>query len=620
MPFAFSSCWIKNFEINKDIIYLYSGGYYRWSSRNPYEKIKITANKIIQDNNNDVLLWSSLSNIYADLVLSWNAFSWLLSKNLWWNSLYLKNITFPESVTWLINGTNNYWLIEYFSWTLTIPWHIKTIWYNTFNGNRYLKNVIFEEWVEEIWDNAFYMSNYIENIKFSKTIKSIWNKSFAFLNKAKELTIPWNIKKIWDSAFESAIILENLNLWEWIEEIGERAFWAINREIKWIYIPDSIKRIWFNAFCKDIYDSVNWKYIMDESRITWYITKDISQEWIDNETCMNFIRQYKIEFTWDSNLITIPERQILDLSWNVTEPEITNTKWYEFKWWYKIWETEAYNFKTEVNENLILEARLSKIKYNVNYTNIEWIENTIVEYKENIPLPTPKEREWYIFKWREWIPKNWIMPAHDIILTWIWEKFNSTPSAWGWSTITPNKQETKSIEKEHNSAETKKENETVTKKITLTNKTNQSVEENIKNYSNIKLTRWEVAVLTNILLGVFPQLVEWKQELDDVENACSNYVDEQKFTKDEKKAITRLCKLSIMWIHADNNKPLDEFMVNEWTKNDEFSKVINRSISTYNEKDFSTVKDALKKLENNDDDVVFWTLYDMFMSIKNVLN
>jgi len=52
--------------------------------------------------------------------------------------------------------------------------------------------------------------------------------------------------------------------------------------------------------------------------------------------------------------------------------------------------------------------------------------------------------------------------------------------------------------------------------------------------------------MTNILLDVFPQLVEGKQELNDVENACSNYADAQKFTKSEKKAITRLCKLSIM--------------------------------------------------------------------------
>ena len=124
--------------------------------------------------------------------------------------------------------------------------------------------------------------------------------------------------------------------------------------------------------------------------------------------------------------------------------------------------------------------------------------------------------------------------------------------------------------------------------------------------------------MTNILLDVFPQLAEWKQELDDVENACSNYADEQKFTKAEKKAITRLCKLSIMWIHADNNKPLNEFMVNEWTKNNEFSKVINRSISNYNEKDFSAVKEALKKLEDNEENVEFWTVYNVFMAIKEL--
>jgi hypothetical protein len=52
--------------------------------------------------------------------------------------------------------------------------------------------------------------------------------------------------------------------------------------------------------------------------------------------------------------------------------------------------------------------------------------------------------------------------------------------------------------------------------------------------------------MTNILLEVYPQLVEGNTELDDVTKACTSYADEQNFTKDEKKAITRLCKLSIM--------------------------------------------------------------------------
>jgi hypothetical protein len=51
--------------------------------------------------------------------------------------------------------------------------------------------------------------------------------------------------------------------------------------------------------------------------------------------------------------------------------------------------------------------------------------------------------------------------------------------------------------------------------------------------------------MTNILIDVYPQLTK-KRELSVVSEACENYVDEQNFTKDEKKAITRLCKLSIM--------------------------------------------------------------------------
>jgi hypothetical protein len=38
-------------------------------------------------------------------------------------------------------------------------------------------------------------------------------------------------------------------------------------------------------------------------------------------------------------------------------------------------------------------------------------------------------------------------------------------------------------------------------------------------------------------------------------------------------------------------------MVNKTTTNDEFAKVINRTIENYNEKDFSVVKEALRKLE-----------------------
>jgi hypothetical protein len=75
-----------------------------------------------------------------------------------------------------------------------------------------------------------------------------------------------------------------------------------------------------------------------------------------------------------------------------------------------------------------------------------------------------------------------------------------------------------------------------------------------------------------------------------------------------------------MWIHYDKNEPLDEFLVKQKATNWEFATVMDRVVSSYNEKDLTTVKDALKKLEWDDEWVVFGTVYNVFMSIKNIFN
>jgi hypothetical protein len=46
-------------------------------------------------------------------------------------------------------------------------------------------------------------------------------------------------------------------------------------------------------------------------------------------------------------------------------------------------------------------------------------------------------------------------------------------------------------------------------------------------------------------------------------------------------------------------------MIRQMAKENEFATVIDRSISTYNDRDLSIVKDALKKLETSEDDVQF---------------
>ena len=322
-----------------------------------------------------------------------------------------------------------------------------------------------------------------------------------------------------------------------------------------------------------------------------------------------------------------------------TNEKIKNPEfiWYDFIWWYETWASEPFNFWTTVTKDKTFYAKWNPHHYTIQF-DINWwtweINDINATYWKEIQLPTVT-REGHTFKWwksEDWIIYNNIIPEWTWVTTedWVtvtltaqWELIPAiTPSAWGGQSITPAKQETKITEQEHNSADTEeqKTTNTQTKNPTSNTVATEEIKQQVIKVQDKSLTRWEIAIMTNILLEVYPQLVEWKQELDDVTNACTNYADEQNFTKDEKKAITRLCKLSIMWIHNETNEPLEEFLVNNKSTNDEFSKVINRSIETYNEKDLTTIKDALKKLEWDEENVVFGTVYDVFMSIKNIFN
>ena len=321
-----------------------------------------------------------------------------------------------------------------------------------------------------------------------------------------------------------------------------------------------------------------------------------------------------------------------------SEIKVTSDKTVEFEWW-----LEVYLEKTE-------NAETEKLTWTIKFSAPVAVKIPISSDTEYVKVQVKHWEEDFGFKWltlnpvnecNSWEAVNDKYNWEDVLVTWSTQKYatiytcsastfvaytennkpvenitTSSAAAWGWRTIAT-KQETKITEQEHNSADT------VEPEVTQTS--NQSantsvIKGQVKKIEWRALTRWEVAIMTNILLEVYPQLVEWKQELDDVTNACSNYADEQNFTKDEKKAITRLCKLSIMWIHNDTNEPLEEFLVNNKTTNDEFSKVINRSVETYNEKDLTTIKDALKKLEWDEENVVFGTVYDMFMGIKNIFS
>ena len=328
-----------------------------------------------------------------------------------------------------------------------------------------------------------------------------------------------------------------------------------------------------------------------------------------------------------------------------SEIKVTSDKTVEYEWWLEVY--------LEKREDTWKEVKTGKVEWTIKFSAPVAVKIPISSDAEYVKVQVKHWDEDFGFKWLTLNPANECNNWEAINDKYNWEEVEvknnnsdkyatiytcsastfvaytentkpinntisvSSPAAWGGRIVTSTKNENNISEQEHNSADTEKaEAEETTTKTTDT----QTIKEQVNKIEWRSLTRWEVAVMTNILLDVYPQLTEWRTELSEVSEVCETYTDEQNFTKDEKKAITRLCKLSIMWIHADNNKPLEEFLVNDKSTNDEFSKVINRSLKTYTEKDFSVVKDALKKLEWDEGNVVFGTVYDVFMGIKNIFN
>ena len=368
----------------------------------------------------------------------------------------------------------------------------------------------------------------------------------------------------------------------------------------------------------------------NETTVT--IWDDIHEEIIDNSSTINLVSKEveSNEVKAEDDKTTVQESEI----------KVSSDNKIEYQWW-----LEVYIEKTENNET----KRLT-------WTALFWapiaIKIPVTSNAETVKVQVKHYWEEFGYKWLttnsvnecdyNWEAVNDKYNWGPISVTNInWEKYaliytcsastfvaytenkkpvEPSPAAGGWRTINTTKQETKVVEQEHNSADTEKANEQESNKIVNQTTNTPTIEEKVKKIEWKSLTRWEVAVMTNILLEVYPQLVEGKTELDDVTRACTSYADEQNFTKDEKKAITRLCKLSIMWIHRDNNEPLDEFLVRQIATNWEFATVMDRVVANYTEKDLSVVKDAIKKLENDEEGVVFWTVYDVFMSIKNILS
>ncbi len=529
------------------------------------------------------LTWQLLSNID---IPEWYHVEWYITwdnNELTWFDFDNEEITTTMTLIWEVVNDNN-WIFDLGNWIRKVVWNNKSIKYDT--------NLI--GWIQW-WANASWEPYSNDNNAWWWANDDIDNQFWAWNNWFWR---QWPCQDWWHVASN----------WEWKTLVNYSCYNNPNCNPKeninddyWspIILSNYSNRqslLWFNLEA--------WRAIRTSSFISW-----INFVWIGNnyiEVYDTVVQNYYINYRNTNVNANIPKNAPINV--------LCIDNYYA-----------TITFKNKKDETIIIDS-ISDIekdkKINLNqlpeqeewYTNHYYLKNNgeFEEIENILELIITSDLDIYVESVQNIIPSE-----PDLVSSPV-----SHTSGWSGRPISTTKQETKVTEQEHNSADIQDQKTTNKQTNTSTNNvtTQEEIKQQVKKVEDRSLTRWEIAIMTNILLEVYPQLVEWKQELDDVNKACSNYADEQNFTKDEKKAITRLCKLSIMWIHNDTNKPLEEFLANNNATNDEFSKVINRSIENYNEKDLSTIKEALKKLEWDEENVVFGTVYDVFMSIKSLFN
>ena len=560
-----------------------------------------------------------------------------------------RSTTLLYNILWdlRINNSDNA-PIEEFSWksvwwNIFLDWEISRVWasayaFSSWNIQPITLSSNFNTW--DIGENAFCV-NWNPVIAYTMKVVSQADRNYLLEHSCLDIksafnisfNVDWNVEIVqynWRNIDD--IPSPNKPWYEfiwWFEENSEAPFDFENTPIT----EDKTFYAHWKALEEKAQETTT-ESVVYTNGTTVTIWDDVQEETINNSSSINLVSKEveTEEVKNEEEKITVQESEI----------QVTSDKTVEYQGWLEVYLEKTENVWTEYETT-------ERIEWTAKFSSPVAVKIPIYSNAESVKVQVKHDWEEFGYKGLTTNPINSCLNGESVNDKYNWENISvkdvngekyvliytcsastfvaytenvkpttPSPAAWGGRIITSTKNGNNIIEQEHNSAELNKievEDAESTQTTKATDTT--TIQEKAKTIQWRSLTRWEVAVMTNILLDVYPQLTE-KRELNEVSKACENYADEQNFTKDEKKAITRLCKLSIMGIHADDNKPLDEFMVNEITKNDEFSKVINRSLSTYTEKDFSVVKDALKKLEWDEENVVFGTVYDVFMSIKNI--
>ena len=525
------------------------------------------------------LTWQLLSNID---IPEWYHVEWYITwdnNELTWFDFDNEEITTTMTLIWEVVNDNN-WIFDLGNWIRKVVWNNKSIKYDT--------NLI--GWIQW-WANASWELYSNDNNAWWWANDDIDNQFWAWNNWFWR---QWPCQDWWHVASN----------WEWKTLVNYSCYNNPNCNPKeninddyWspIILSNYSNRqslLWFNFEA--------WRAIRTSSFISW-----INFVWIGNnyiEVYDTVVQNYYINYRNTNVIANIPKNAPINV--------LCIDNYYA-----------TITFKNKKDETIIIDS-ISDIekdkKINLNqlpeqeewYTNHYYLKNNgeFEEIENILELIITSDLNIYVESVQNIIPSEPDSVSSPV----------SHTSGWSGRPISTIKQETK-LEQEHNSADTE---ENKTQEQTATSVTDKSekktVEEKIEIIKPKALTRWELAVFSNILTEVFPQLTEWKKNVNEV---CNEYTDYKEFSAKEEKAVSKLCRLAIMGIIEDDKTPLETFGINNLSTNEEFIKVVNRMTDKYSEKELKDLKSALSSLENDkEDNLVFWTVYDVFMKVKALFN
>lgn len=408
---------------------------------------------------NSINYWFSLPS-NANVILNW----WKIG----WEVRVFDHSKLTVNWTEISSDSNDYWILINDNSEVTIEEWSK-ISSNTFYA------ISFHWATQNIWGNKLTINWWTFITKDNCTIWTHWNVSSAnniitinWWTFTSSTTTAWYIP-CWVHIAED----DTLNISGWTFNV-EGWVWIVARW--WNITVDDAVVFNFGESCNTETKGHVWDSSIDIpacNKIVWDLKSSYPwavDKWVtinakeENITRLNYEVVFKYNDGTTADTITSVGNKA-----KVTKPEDPTKEWYEFIWWFVVWEDTEYDFTKEVTQNLVIEARWwhKIVLWSVsNWTISTNPLNKAVEWAVVTLSATPSSNynfwTWTVKKWDENIPvtdNKFTMPDGDVEVT---ATFTAKPASysWGWgssrsSSKTTTTDDTKKVEDTSKTDETK---------------------------------------------------------------------------------------------------------------------------------------------------------------------